>query len=90
MGKPNRSEPKRVIYVGVTRAEKLLAIAVPAPFVDRVAAIMQAGQVSFKVTTSRLSLQRRPIRASAGRRSFHCLGRGASAPDPSSLYWLLQ
>jgi ATP-dependent exoDNAse (exonuclease V) beta subunit len=34
------SEPKRVIYVGVTRAEKLLALAVPAPFVARVSAIM--------------------------------------------------
>jgi DNA helicase-2/ATP-dependent DNA helicase PcrA len=43
------SEPKRVIYVGVTRAEKLLAIAVPAPFVDRLTAIMQAGQVPFEI-----------------------------------------
>jgi DNA helicase-2/ATP-dependent DNA helicase PcrA len=42
-------EPKRVIYVGVTRAEKLLAIAVPAPFVDRVAAILCAGEVPFEV-----------------------------------------
>lgn len=43
------SEPKRVIYVGVTRAEKLLAIALPAPFVERVAAIMRAGQVPFEI-----------------------------------------
>ncbi|ARP98107.1 UvrD-helicase domain-containing protein [Pseudorhodoplanes sinuspersici] len=43
------SEPKRVIYVGVTRAEKLLAIAVPAPFIDRLRAIMQAGGVPFEV-----------------------------------------
>jgi hypothetical protein len=43
------SESKRVIYVGATRAEKLLAIALPAPFVDRVAAIMQAGQVAFEI-----------------------------------------
>lgn len=43
------SEPKRVIYVGVTRAEKLLAIAMPAPFVDRVSAIMRNNQVPFEV-----------------------------------------
>jgi DNA helicase-2/ATP-dependent DNA helicase PcrA len=43
------SEPKRVIYVGVTRAEKLLAIAVPAPFVDRLIAIMRGGQIPFEV-----------------------------------------
>jgi hypothetical protein len=43
------SEPKRVIYVGVTHAEKLLALAVPAPFVARVSAIMQANQVPFEV-----------------------------------------
>lgn len=43
------SEPKRVIYVGVTRAEKLLAIAVPAPFVDRLTVVMQAGQVPFEI-----------------------------------------
>jgi ATP-dependent DNA helicase UvrD/PcrA len=43
------SEPKRVIYVGTTRAEKLLAIAVPAPFVDRLTAVMRAGQVPFEV-----------------------------------------
>jgi len=43
------SEPKRVIYVGVTRAERLLAIAVPAPFVDRLTVVMQAGQVPFEI-----------------------------------------
>lgn len=43
------SEPKRVIYVGVTRAEKLLAIAVPAAFVQRVAAVLHAGQVPFEI-----------------------------------------
>lgn len=42
-------EPKRVIYVGVTRAEKLLAIAVPAPFLERIAAILRAGEVPFEV-----------------------------------------
>jgi hypothetical protein len=43
------SEPKRVIYVGVTRAERLLAIAVPAPFVARVSAIMVANEVPFEI-----------------------------------------
>jgi DNA helicase-2/ATP-dependent DNA helicase PcrA len=42
------SEPKRVIYVGVTRAEKLLAIALPARLLERVAAILQAGDVPFE------------------------------------------
>ncbi|MGO9741975.1 MAG: UvrD-helicase domain-containing protein [Roseiarcus sp.] len=42
------SEPKRVIYVGVTRAEKLLAIALPAAFAGRVAAVLQAGKVPFE------------------------------------------
>jgi len=43
------SEPKRVIYVGVTRAEKLLAIALPEEFVERVLTIMQAGQVRVEI-----------------------------------------
>ena len=43
------SEAKRVVYVGVTRAEKLLAIAVPALFVPRISAIMQANQVPFEI-----------------------------------------
>jgi ATP-dependent exoDNAse (exonuclease V) beta subunit len=43
------SEPKRVIYVGVTRAEKLLAIALPAAFAERVAAVLRAGQVPFEI-----------------------------------------
>ncbi len=43
------SESKRVIYVGVTRAEKLLVIAVPAAFSDRVAAVLHAGEVSFEL-----------------------------------------
>jgi DNA helicase-2/ATP-dependent DNA helicase PcrA len=43
------SEPKRVIYVGVTRAEKLLAIALPAMFVQRVAAVLCTGEVPFEI-----------------------------------------
>jgi hypothetical protein len=43
------SESKRVIYVGVTRAEKLLAIAVPASFLARVRTIVQANQVPFEI-----------------------------------------
>ena len=42
-------EPKRVIYVGATRAEKLLAIALPAAVVQRVAAVLHAGQVPFEI-----------------------------------------
>ncbi|MCA1479851.1 hypothetical protein [Bradyrhizobium sp. NBAIM08] len=40
-------EPKRVIYDGVTRAEKMLAIAVPSQVVDRVDAVMRTNQVPF-------------------------------------------
>jgi superfamily I DNA/RNA helicase len=43
------SEAKRVIYVGVTRAEKLVAIAMPASVVDRVSAILRANTVPFEV-----------------------------------------
>lgn len=39
------SEPKRVIYVGATRAQILLGIAVPRPFGDACAAILAAGNV---------------------------------------------
>lgn len=39
------AEAKRVIYVGVTRARKLGAVAVPAAFADRCAAVLAACQV---------------------------------------------
>ena len=42
-------ESKRVIYVGATRAQKLLAIAVPMMFCDRVAAILRASNVPFEI-----------------------------------------
>ena len=38
-----------MIYVGVTRAEKLLAIALPAAVIQRVAAVLHAGQVPFEI-----------------------------------------
>ena len=41
------AEAKRVIYVGVTRAQYLSALAVPTTFADRCAALMAAGQVPF-------------------------------------------
>jgi hypothetical protein len=42
-------ESKRVIYVGVTRARKLLALAVPRGVSDRVAAVLRAAAVPFEV-----------------------------------------
>jgi DNA helicase II / ATP-dependent DNA helicase PcrA len=42
-------EPKRVIYVGVTRARRLCAIAVPALYGDRVSHILQNAQANFRV-----------------------------------------
>lgn len=41
------AEAKRVIYVGVTRARNLSALAVPVVFADRCAALLVAGQVPF-------------------------------------------
>ena len=41
------AEAKRVIYVGVTRARHLSALAVPIAFADRCAALMAAGQVPY-------------------------------------------
>lgn len=41
-------EAKRVIYVGATRAEAMLAIAVPRAFADRCVALLQAGNVAFE------------------------------------------
>lgn len=41
------AEAKRVVYVGVTRARHLSALAVPAAFADRCAALMTAGDVPF-------------------------------------------
>jgi hypothetical protein len=42
-------EPKRVIYVGITRAQKLVTIAIPAPFRARLTRILEAAQVPFEV-----------------------------------------
>jgi DNA helicase-2/ATP-dependent DNA helicase PcrA len=42
-------ESKRVIFVGATRAQKLLAVAVPAAFCDRVAAILRESNVPFEI-----------------------------------------
>lgn len=41
-------EAKRVIYVGATRAEGFLAVAVPREFADRCVAVLQAGNVAFE------------------------------------------
>jgi DNA helicase II / ATP-dependent DNA helicase PcrA len=41
------AEAKRVIYVGVTRARHLSALAVPTALADRCAALMAGGQVPF-------------------------------------------
>lgn len=42
-------EPKRVIYVGVTRAKKLAVIALPTAFSDRLRALLEAARVSFRM-----------------------------------------
>jgi superfamily I DNA/RNA helicase len=42
-------EAKRVIYVGITRAKKLVAIAVPAAHGDRVRGFLGAAQVNFRI-----------------------------------------
>ena len=44
------SEAKRVIYVGVTRAEQLVAIAVPAAFFERMVSILQRARVPIEVS----------------------------------------
>lgn len=41
------AEAKRVVYVGVTRAQHLGALAIPAAFVDRCVALLVAGQVPY-------------------------------------------
>ena len=40
-------EAKRVIYVGATRAERLLAVVIPGEFASRLTAILQASAVAF-------------------------------------------
>lgn len=40
-------EAKRVVYVGITRAEELAVIAVPRPYTDRIAAILRAAGVPY-------------------------------------------
>jgi hypothetical protein len=42
-------EAKRVIYVGITRAKKLCAIAVPAGYGDRVRGFLDVAQVNFRI-----------------------------------------
>jgi len=42
-------EAKRVIYVGITRAKKLVVIAVPAAYGDRVRGLLEAAHVNFRV-----------------------------------------
>jgi len=41
-------EPKRVIYVGITRAKKLCVIVLPAAFGDRLRRILNVGQVNYR------------------------------------------
>jgi superfamily I DNA/RNA helicase len=56
-------EAKRVIYVGITRAEELIVIAVPRPYSDRIAAILRAAGVQYD--------QPEPLTGSAKRKSTH-------------------
>jgi DNA helicase-2/ATP-dependent DNA helicase PcrA len=42
-------EPKRVIYVGITRAKRFCAIAVPAAYGARVSGLLEAERVNFRV-----------------------------------------
>lgn len=42
-------EPKRVVYVGVTRAQKLVALAVPTAFIERVRCVLDTAHVNFRV-----------------------------------------
>jgi DNA helicase-2/ATP-dependent DNA helicase PcrA len=42
-------EPKRVIYVGITRAKRLAVIAVPSAFGDRVRGLLEVTQVNLQV-----------------------------------------
>jgi DNA helicase II / ATP-dependent DNA helicase PcrA len=43
------NEPKRVIYVGITRAKKLGVVAIPAAFADRVNGLLEVAQVNVRV-----------------------------------------
>lgn len=43
----SNDEAKRVLYVGVTRAKKLLSIAVPTAFKDRLVAILNGAGINF-------------------------------------------
>ena len=45
----SETEPKRVVYVGVTRSKKLTAIAVPESNLASIQTILTARQVSFIV-----------------------------------------
>ena len=47
---PTEDEAKRVIYVGVTRAEQLVAIAVPAAFSERLVRILNGSRVPIEVS----------------------------------------
>jgi hypothetical protein len=40
-------EAKRVVYVGITRAEELIVIAVPRPYSNRISAVLRASGVPF-------------------------------------------
>jgi DNA helicase-2/ATP-dependent DNA helicase PcrA len=46
-GNRTDAEAKRVLYVAVTRARHLGALAVPVGFADRCAALLIAGQVPY-------------------------------------------
>jgi hypothetical protein len=42
-------EPKRVVYVGVTRARRLVVLAIPSAHLARCQAILEAARVSFEM-----------------------------------------
>jgi len=44
------AEAKRVLYVGLTRAQHLCAVAVPIDFADRCVALLADGQVPYTRT----------------------------------------
>ena len=45
----NELEGKRVVYVGVTRARRLLVIAVPRVYCDRITNVLRAREVAFEI-----------------------------------------
>ena len=62
------SESKRVVYVGVTRAMKLVALAIPVAFLSRYESILASGNVPFVVCTPDRRAQEDAATTGDGRR----------------------